>query len=356
MTEDQNTHGLDFRPPRERSPEDEARDLLLASGPFLEKLGRRMGDAGYRLDSETCLRPPSTAGREPRTNRAACLRRTKRRRAALYTRSRRAYKPRRALIFDTETTIDATQALLFGSYRYVRISWQDNTPTLSTVEEGLIYADELPAENAERFAVLRDYQASHPAALDPAYSHGLQVALKFYSRREFLREMFYPAVYESRALVAGFNLPFDLSRLAVDWSPARKTFAGGFSLAVFEYEKDGVWRENRFKPRIVVKSIDSKRALKGFAGTFSPDEIDTIPEGETEPEEGYIFRGNFLDLRTLGFVLTDKGHTLESACEAFGVEHGKTKANKHGEITPEYIDYNRRDVLATTELLREDTC
>ena len=117
--------------------------------------------------------------------------------------------------------------------------------------------------------------------------------------------------------------------------------------------KNGVWRENRFKPRIVVKSIDSKRALKGFAGTFSPDEIDTIPEGETEPAEGYIFRGNFLDLRTLGFVLTDKGHTLESACEAFGVEHGKTKPNKHGEITPEYIDYNRRDVLATTELLEK---
>jgi hypothetical protein len=269
------------------------------------------------------------------------------------SRSRKGFKPRHVLIFDTETTIDAAQALLFGSYRYVRIRWQGNTPTLSTVEEGLIYADELPDENAERFTVLQDYRASHPAALDPTYSHGLPVALRFYSRREFLTEMFYPAVYESRALVAGFNLPFDLSRLAVDWSAARKAFAGGFSLAVFEYEKDGVWRENRFKPRIVVKSIDSKRALKGFAGTFSPDEIDTIPEGETEPAEGYIFRGNFLDLRTLGFVLTDKGHTLESACEAFGVEHGKTKPNKHGEITPEYIDYNRRDVLATTELLEK---
>ena len=32
------------------------------------------------------------------------------------------------------------------------------------------------------------------------------------------------------------------------------------------------------------------------------------------------------------------------------VEHGKQKTDKHGIITPEYIDYNRRDVLASTEL------
>ena len=52
-------------------------------------------------------------------------------------------------------------------------------------------------------------------------------------------------------------------------------------------------------------------------------------------------------------MLTDKGHTLKSACKAFGVAHGKTKAQKHGEITPEYIAYNRNDVLATTELLEK---
>ncbi len=35
---------------------------------------------------------------------------------------------------------------------------------------------------------------------------------------------------------------------------------------------------------------------------------------------------------------------------AFGVENGKQKVLKHGEVTEEYIDYNRRDVLATSEL------
>ncbi len=259
----------------------------------------------------------------------------------------------RALVFDTETTVDAIQAFLFGSYRNCRIAWRGDVPTISTVEEGLIYADELPETNPDGFRMLQEYRATELADLDPAYSHGLPVALKLNSRREFLKKVLYEVGFESRGLVVGFNLPFDISRLAIASSPSRGLFAGGFSLALFEYEKDGQWLENRFKPRVVVRSIDSKRALKGFTGTFSPDEIDTIPEGETEPIEGYVFRGNFLDLRTLAFVLTDKSHSLAKACKAFQTEHGKTETKKHGEITPKYIRYNRNDVLATTELLEK---
>ena len=47
---------------------------------------------------------------------------------------------------------------------------------------------------------------------------------------------------------------------------------------------------------------------------------------------------------------TDRGYSLKRACQAFGVEHEKTRATVHGVVTPEYIDYNRRDVLATAEL------
>jgi hypothetical protein len=92
--------------------------------------------------------------------------------------------------------------------------------------------------------------------------------------------------------------------------------------------------------------------LKGFTARNSPDRVDLIPEGSEDgtPKDGYIFRGHFLDLRTLAFTLTDRGHSLKSACEAFGVEHGKQDIQSHGQITEEYIDYNRRDVLATSEL------
>jgi hypothetical protein len=58
-------------------------------------------------------------------------------------------------------------------------------------------------------------------------------------------------------------------------------------------------------------------------------------------------------LRTLAFALTDKGYFLATACEAFEVEHGKQHSEHLGEITNEYIDYNRRDVLAMSELAQK---
>jgi len=63
-----------------------------------------------------------------------------------------------------------------------------------------------------------------------------------------------------------------------------------------------------------------------------------------------LFRGRFLDLRTLAGALTGEGHSLESACKAFGVQHGKVRAERHGVVTEDYLDYNRRDVQATWEL------
>jgi len=151
----------------------------------------------------------------------------------------------------------------------------------------------------------------------------------------------------------GFNLPFDLSRLAFNVTPARREFGGGFSFGLWTYtDENRVVRLDPNRPRITIKHIDSKRALISFTGRKSPDEVDLIPEGSVEgtPQRGYKFRGHFLDLKTLAFALTDRSHTLRSACEAFGVKRGKIEAEKHGEITDEYIDYNRRDVEATAEL------
>jgi hypothetical protein len=110
--------------------------------------------------------------------------------------------------------------------------------------------------------------------------------------------------------------------------------------------------ENGFRPRVGIKHIDGKRALKGFTARNGCDPTDLIPDGSPtgEPEDGYKFRGHFLDLRTLAFALTDRGYSLASACEALEVDHGKQHAEHNGGITSEYIDYNRRDVLATAEL------
>jgi hypothetical protein len=109
---------------------------------------------------------------------------------------------------------------------------------------------------------------------------------------------------------------------------------------------------DKYRPSITIKHLDSKRALKRFTSRLKPDKEDLIAEdSETEkPEKKRMFRGHFIDCRTLVFALTDTPYTLETACKAFGVEHGKQKAAQHGVVNEEYIDYNRRDVLATSEL------
>jgi len=259
--------------------------------------------------------------------------------------------PDAVLIFDTETTVDATQRLTFGAYRYC--VWTKGG-RLICAEEGIIYADDLPERDPEGFATLQGYKRTH---WGEGIAPGRSAIMPLYSRSEFVKTVFWKRAFKERALVVGFNLPFDLSRVAVDWGEARKRFAGGFSFALSQYQdKDtGTWKENTYCPRVGIKHMDSKRALKGFTGAREVDAIDRIPEGATDGklDEAYTFRGHFLDLRTLIFALTDRGHSLDSACQAFGVTHGKEATEAHGVITPAYIGYNRRDVLATQELLEK---
>jgi hypothetical protein len=243
------------------------------------------------------------------------------------------------LVLDTETRTDASQALLFGGYRFYDRG--------ACLEEGLFYGDDLPSEDR---AILEAYEASRTADTDPR--HG-SARLALLSRRQFNEDKFFEVAVGQRGLIVGFNLPFDLSRLACEVGYARGRFAGGFSLALCDYDDGkGVRRINEHRPRIVIKHIDSKRAFIALTSSHNPDRVDLIPEGSRtgNPDGSYRFRGHFLDCRTLAFALADQGFSLASACEAFGVEHGKVTVDRHGIVTPEYIDYNRRDVLATAEL------
>jgi len=245
--------------------------------------------------------------------------------------------PATVLVFDTETTTDATQHLLFGVWQV----YHEET----LIDEGLFHGDDLRIEDR---AKLRAYQRTHDA------DTSRREPLRLISRREFLTDVFWPVAYKQRGLVVGFNLPFDLSRIAIGSGTARGAFfGGGFSLVLWDYMKDGRWQENRYRPRLTVKSIDSKRSLLGMTRRRSPDAEDLIPEHATDgrADPAYVFPGHFLDLRALAFALTNASHSLASACTAFGVTHGKAVAEQHGVITESYIDYARRDVLATSELL-----
>lgn len=249
------------------------------------------------------------------------------------TTRKRWRRPTAMFIFDTETRTDATQSLLFGCFRFVVDG--------HCLREGLFYGRDLSERERNR---LERYASSHEVS---TVRNGRKT-LDLLTQDEFLNELF-RAGYKGRSLIVGFNLPFDLSRIAFDVAPARGKYSGGFSLGIWSYaDKRGHRKRNPFRPRVCVKHVDSKRALIGFSARRSPDKLDLDPDENTGKLK--TFRGHFLDLRTLAFALTDRGHSLKSACNAFGVEHGKSEPAQHGKITSRYIDYCRRDVEATHEL------
>jgi hypothetical protein len=215
------------------------------------------------------------------------------------------------------------------------------------VQEGLFYADDLPERDPAGYATLRRY----------AELHGFQpngTARRLLSCAECIRLIFFPWAYSSRALVAGFNLPFDLSRLAVEWGAARGAMRGAFSLRLAEYiDAEGTRREHQYRPRVLIHHLDSKKALIRFGRASRADAVDCIPEHAADgaPDPAYTFRGHFLDVRTLVWALTNRSHSLKSAAETFETEHRKAEVEAHGVITAEYLDYARRDVEVTAELL-----
>lgn len=232
---------------------------------------------------------------------------------------------RHILVFDTETSADTTQNLNFGSFRIYELDYEGQILTL--IEEGVFYQDDLPTRDPNGFATLQEYAESHTAPIDHRIL-SMSIAdrkLHFLSRSEFVEHYIWRRAYRYRMGIVGFNLPFDISRIAVDVGAARGFYDGGFSFKL--------WEDNdHWRPRLRVKHLDSKKSFIGWG---------TTPE--------HKWRGLFIDCRTLAFGLTSTPHSLESACRAFGVE-GKNPVTEHGVITPEYIDYCREDVAATARL------
>jgi hypothetical protein len=272
---------------------------------------------------------PLAVDREPRATRKQPQPRRRR--------TETARRPSAILVIDCETTADAVQSLQFGVYRYHRLDWTREGPELSCVVEGLFYADELPIGDPNGFACLQEYVRSRPpeVAVDV---EDVAVELRLLSRGEFCERALRAALSASATLV-GFNLPFDLSRLAFRVAEARGEFAGGFSLCLYAYEREGVLCANPYRPRVVVRSLDSKRSRIRLSSTMPGADSETAFRG----------RAAFLDLHTLSYTLTGSALSLEAACQAFGVTYRK-RALEHGRITSEYIDYCREDVSATASL------
>jgi hypothetical protein len=248
------------------------------------------------------------------------------------------------LVFDTETTIDETQALNFGVFGI----YQRRSGTYVPVQEGLFYADDLPNRYPSGLNCLRGHCVTHSART----VSGTDPQLYLLSRAQFVERIFWRAGYLGRSLIVGFNLPFDLTRLALYAGYGRGRKNKAFSLAFWgRPDEAGRWRDVPERPRVRVRPIDSKLSFIQFTRRKRASTADRTPPGRSRPDPRYSYPGRFADLRTLSFAMTGRGHTLASACNAFGVAEGKGHASAHGVITPEYIEYCRQDVRATAGLM-----
>ena len=160
------------------------------------------------------------------------------------------------------------------------------------------------------------------------------MALRLMTRASFINHVFRRSIRRGN-LVVGFNLPFDLSRIAVRAANGSK---GSWSLALStrKSRKTGKPEPNPERPRIVINSMNSKMAFIKLGSILHRDEW---------PKEG-----RFLDLRTLGWSLRNEAYSLKRGCKAFKVE-GKIEHNPTGRVTPKEIAYCRGDVGATARLL-----
>jgi hypothetical protein len=218
-----------------------------------------------------------------------------------------------ALAFDCETTIDATQRLRFGFYQIRNAAKLD--------QEGIFYDPK--AITADEGLLLSNYA-------------GLR-QLQLLTIDAFRSEIFLKYGYTRCGTVVGFNLPFDISRIAMDHGPARRSMRGGFS---FELSRNGE------DPRVRVKHLSPKAALIDFA---TPSDQETARGMRNRGIKKAVYRGHFVDIKTAAAAILSGRFSLESLARHLGTKTQKHKTGEHGTLSPAYLDYARADVQVTWE-------
>lgn len=241
--------------------------------------------------------------------------------------------PRYAFVVDTESRTGTNQDLTFGFYRVLELAGD----SYQLIEEGAFHANKLAGHEQ---AILESYMnnADHDLKTFPP-------RFPLYPRDEFLTKVFYKWARRG-AMIVGYNLPFDLSRLAREWPKANR---GEWS---FLLVKNADGSENKFYPRIVITPIDSKKSFIRFWYEWAPKRKDGTQTKQTKINEAC-----FLDLRTLLWSLYNKSFSLKLACDnEKGPFKGRNLPQKleegaSGEVTVKEIEYARQDVRCTAALL-----
>ena len=246
------------------------------------------------------------------------------------------------LVFDCESRIDERQSLTFLFARLLR---NDGRGYNTVWMEWLAYdPDEATPSEITR---LKDFVERNPAET----CKGLPKKIELLTRSEFVEKVFFNQLLAGN-LVVGFNLPFDLSRIAEDARSAhdenarRKDLNSDWLLILSRYKdrKTGKFRDNPFRPLIRITRKDGSLSFIETTGYCTRDR-------KTKKMSTAYFQGRLLDLRTLAFSLRNDIKGLNAWCKEFGVA-GKIKDHDPtGRISKEEIKYCRQDVRATVGLL-----
>lgn len=211
------------------------------------------------------------------------------------------YKKHKVIfIFDTETTTDIKQDLKVGFFQiYVNGN---------LMQEGFFYKQ---LSNKEK---------------DILFQYARKRKIEVYSLLQFIYQIFFPVVLKYKALCIGFNLPFDISRISLKHSRARRNEKEGFSFKLFNQS---------VYPRIKIKQFNSETNIIKFGYSFLTKDR---------------FQGYFLDIQKLASVLLEnKRISLEETCKKLKTKIQKLKTEEHGKVTSEYLDYLITDVRSTYE-------
>ena len=216
-----------------------------------------------------------------------------------------------SLTFDNETTTDPAQSLRVGFAQIHKAG--ELVSELVFFDENLSDAD---------ISVILDY----------ADTKNLQAITI-----EAFRKKFIEIGYRMNGAVIGFNLPFDISRIALSHGAAKGTMQGGFSFRLSPWKSE---------PRVRVKHLSAVAALIDFAKPFKQLRGKGSRNRDVDVPHN---SGCFIDVKTIAAALLSKRFKLETLAVFLGATPKEQTEAHGGPITFQYLDYARGDVQTTWE-------